>query len=121
VSDISNRLATKAVFADLPAQATGADGRSTTWITRGGNFAICVSRVEPGAVLERADNPEEYMVILPPDGTTATIEAGGETIEAGADSLTAGHPRVPRRARARVRREREPSARDGSLSYSFSS
>lgn len=88
MSDTSKRLATKAVFADLPPQVTGADGKSTTWITRGGNFAICVSRVQPGAVLERADNPEEYMVILPPDGTTATIEAGGETIEAGADSLT---------------------------------
>ncbi len=88
MSDLSHRLATKTVFADIPPQETGADGKSRTWITRGGNFAILYSEVEPGAVLERADNPEEYMVILPPDGTTARIEAGSESVEAGSDSLT---------------------------------
>lgn len=80
------RQSSKAVFHDMKPQVE--DDKSKTWITRGGNFAVCVSEVEPGAVLSRDDNPEEYMVILPPDGTTATIEAGGETIEAGADSLT---------------------------------
>jgi hypothetical protein len=59
-----------------------------TWITRGGNFAVAVSEVEPGAILARDDNPEEYMVILPPDGVSATIEAGGKQIDAKADSLT---------------------------------
>jgi hypothetical protein len=88
VGDLSKRLASKAIFADMQPQHSGADGKSKTWITRGGNFAVCVSQVEPGALLERADNPEEYMVILPPDGTTATIEAGAETIDAGSDSLT---------------------------------
>jgi hypothetical protein len=64
------------------------DEKAKTWITRGGNFAVVVSEVEPGAVLAREDNPEEYMMILPPDGVSATIEAGGETITAEADSLT---------------------------------
>lgn len=88
MSELSARAATKAVFHDMDPQEVSPDGKAKTWITRGGNFAVCYSEVEPGAVLARDDNPEEYMVILPPDGTTATIEAGSETVEAGADSLT---------------------------------
>lgn len=88
MSDTSLRLASKAVFTEMPPQETGADGLSKSWITRGGNFAVVYTEVQPGAVLERADNPEEYMVILPPDGTTARIEAGGESIDAKQDSLT---------------------------------
>lgn len=87
MSDLSLRLASKSVFPDQAPQETGADGLSRTWITRGGNFAVCYSEVEPGAVLE-LDSPEEYMAILPPDGTEASFEAGGETLEAGEDSLT---------------------------------
>jgi hypothetical protein len=88
VSDQSARKATKSVFHAMEPQEISADGQARTWITRGGNFAVCYSEVEPGAVLARDDNPEEYMVILPPDGSAATIEAGGDTVEAGSDSLT---------------------------------
>jgi hypothetical protein len=80
------RPATKVVFPDAEPQQTGPHYR--TWITRGGNFAVCVSEVEPGAVIERSSEPEESMLILPPDGVTATIEANDEKIEAGSDSLT---------------------------------
>jgi len=68
-----------------PPQLTEAG--SQTWITRGANFVIAVSSVERGAVLSRADNPDEYMVLLG-DGVGATIKAGGETIEAAPESLT---------------------------------
>ncbi len=81
------RKASKAEFAKMDPQVV--DGsRARTWITRGGNFAVAVSEVEPGAVLARADNAEEYMVILPPGTVAARIEASGQTIEAKADSLT---------------------------------
>lgn len=80
------RKATKSEFDKMAPQI--ADPKATTWITRGGNFAIVVSRVEPGAVLERASDPEEHMVIVPPDGPTLSIRAGGGTIEAKPDSLT---------------------------------
>lgn len=88
MSESSARRATKSVFHDMAPQQVSADGKAKTWITRGGNFAVCYSEVEPGAVLARDANPEEYMVILPPDGSAATVEAGGETVEAGSDSLT---------------------------------
>jgi hypothetical protein len=64
------------------------DANSKTWITRGANFVVAYSRVEPGAVLARQNNADEYMVIIPPDGPTLTITAGKETIEAAPDSLT---------------------------------
>jgi mannose-6-phosphate isomerase-like protein (cupin superfamily) len=67
-----------------PPQLT--EARSRTWITRGANFVVAVSAVEAGAVLSRADNPDEYMVLL--GGLSATIEAVGETIQAAPESLT---------------------------------
>lgn len=88
MSELTEREATKVVYHDSEPQVVAAGGKEKTWITRGGNFAICYSEVQPGVVLERADNPEEYMVILPPGGAAATIEAGGGRIEAGPDSLT---------------------------------
>ena len=81
------RRASKAEFGRMQPQVVD-PGKARTWITRGGNFAVAVSEVEPGAVLAREDNPEEYMVILPKDGAAARIEAGGSAIEAKPDSLT---------------------------------
>ena len=76
-------------------KASGAD----TWLTRGANFVVAVTRVKTGARLERAANPDEYIVFLPDAG--ARIEADAEAIEAagesviivppGASSVTARH------------------------------
>lgn len=88
MTDRPPRMATKAEFSKMDPQVVDSAGLAKTWITRGGNFAVAVSEVEPGAVLARENNPEEYMVLLPPDGSAATIEAGGEKIEAKEDSLT---------------------------------
>lgn len=59
---------------------------SRTWITRGANFVVAISEVAPGALLLRADNPDEYMVLLA--GTGAIINAPGEQIEAAPETLT---------------------------------
>lgn len=82
------RPASLACFDRMPPQETDASGKARTWITRGGNFVVAVSKMEAGGVLARRDNADEYMVIIPPDGPGATIEAGGAKIEAGPDSLT---------------------------------
>lgn len=66
-----------------PAQLAEAQG---TWITRGANFVVCVSRVAAGDVLSRPNNPDESIVFLP--DVAASIEAGGERIEAEANSVT---------------------------------
>lgn len=88
MADRPPRKASKAEFHTMQPQRVEPDGKARTWITRGGNFAIAVSEAEAGARLDRDDNPEEYMVILPPDGAAATIEAGGERVNARPDSLT---------------------------------
>jgi hypothetical protein len=80
------RMATKAEFHKTAPQIEAPKAR--TWITRGGNFAVAVSEVEAGAVFARQNDPEEHMVIVPPDGPTLTISAGAKTIDAEADSLT---------------------------------
>ena len=69
---------------DAPPQLTQTGSR--TWITRGANFVVAMSAVEPGAVLSRSDHPDEYMVLL--GGVAATIKAGAQTIEAAPESLT---------------------------------
>ncbi|MCJ9669462.1 MULTISPECIES: hypothetical protein [unclassified Neorhizobium] len=88
MTGISRRAASKFVFPNEAPQVVSEDGRARTWIVRGGNFAICVSEVGEGAALPRSDNPEEYMVILPPQSASVTIVAGGEAIKAEPDSLT---------------------------------
>lgn len=57
-----------------------------TWIARGANFVVAVSRVQAGARLTRDDQPDEYIVVLP--DAPATIRAGGQTLQAEAESLT---------------------------------
>jgi mannose-6-phosphate isomerase-like protein (cupin superfamily) len=81
---------------NAPPQLTEAGSR--TWITRGANFVVAVSEVEPGAVLSRADNPDEHMVLL--GAVPAIIEAGGEIIEAAPETLTIVPP-GPSRVRAK--------------------
>ncbi|MBL8699678.1 MAG: hypothetical protein JNK67_14970 [Alphaproteobacteria bacterium] len=82
------RKATKVEFGKTNPQIVDPGGKARSWVTRGGNLSIVVSEVQPGAVLDRANDPEEHMVISPPNGATMRIEAGGKSIEAGADSLT---------------------------------
>lgn len=61
-----------------------------TWITRGANFVVALSQVEPGTVLERVEQPDESMVLLA--DASARVEAGAEQIEAGPESLLAVPP-----------------------------
>ncbi len=58
-----------------------------TWITRSSNVVVVVSQVSAGTELARDDNPDEYLLLLPP-GVRASVTAGGESIEAGPESLT---------------------------------
>jgi len=71
-------------YAEAP-QRTDTDG-SRHWITRAANFATVVTQATKGAVLDR-ENPDEYMVLLPPE-TEAVIEADGERVVSRGESLT---------------------------------
>ncbi len=80
------RAATYARHYQSPPESEDRSG-ARSWITRAANFVVAVSHAEPGSVLARDDNADEYMVLLAP-GLSASIAAGGERIEAAGDSLT---------------------------------
>ena len=80
------RPATYAKYYEQAADKIDAQG-NRHWITRSGNLIVVLTSADGRAVLERADNPDESMLLLPP-GVNARIEAKGETLEARADSLT---------------------------------
>ena len=71
---------------EAPPQQTDADG-TRSWITRGANFVVVVSDAKAGALLQRQNNPDESMILLPPN-VSATIEASGQRIDAESDTLT---------------------------------
>ena len=63
-----------------------ADG-ARTWLTRGQNFLVGQSEVEPGGSLSRPDQPDEYVLLLPDRNTPVIIEANGERVEVDGYSL----------------------------------
>lgn len=63
-----------------------ADG-ARTWLTRGQNFLVGQSEVEPGGSPSRPDQPDEYVLLLPDRNTPAVIEANGERVEVDGYSL----------------------------------
>jgi hypothetical protein len=64
------------------------DDRSATWLVRGQNFVLAYSQAEPGAVLTRPADQDEYALIIPDAGTSALVQAGDETATAGGRTLT---------------------------------
>lgn len=59
-----------------------------TWYTRGQNFLVAYSQVEPGAVFERAAQPDEYVILLPDLRSSAKLETSGGTCNLPPYSLT---------------------------------
>lgn len=58
-----------------------------SWITRSANVVVVVSKLGAGTTLTREDNPDEYMLLLPP-GVRARVSCPGQDVDAGAESLT---------------------------------
>ncbi len=72
-------------YSDAP-QIQDADGQKT-WITRSANVVVVLSQVKAGTVLSRNGNPDEYMLLLPPN-MRAKVTAGGASVEAMPETLT---------------------------------
>jgi hypothetical protein len=64
-----------------------ADDRSKTWLTRGQNFMVAYTESEPGAVLERNGQLDEFVLLLPDKDTPVTIEAGSQSVDVAGYSL----------------------------------
>ena len=84
--DTPLRTRSLAEFAQTKPQIQEPDG-SPTWLSRGANFVVAVTRVRVGTVLARTRQPDEYMVIAPPE-LGLHMAAGAGVLEAEADSLT---------------------------------
>jgi hypothetical protein len=64
-------------FYEEEPQESGPEGR--TWYVRGQNFLVAHTFAEPGVVLSRQGQPDEYVVLLPRKETSVEIAASGET------------------------------------------
>ena len=76
-----------------------------SWYTRGQNFVVCYSEVEPGAVFERNGQLDEYVLLLHDPEMGATVEANGETVDVPGYSITIippGDSRVTCKASGRI-------------------
>lgn len=76
---------TYARFYQSEAQETVDGARS--WYARGQNFIVAYSDAEPGAVLERRGQVDEYVLLLPDSTVDAVVEAGSETVNIPGRSL----------------------------------
>jgi hypothetical protein len=61
------------------------DDAGATWIARGQNFVVAYSELASGAVLERKDQPDEYVVLLPDPNTSVSIETDAESVDIPGD------------------------------------
>ncbi len=59
-----------------------------TWYARGQNFIIAYSDADKGAVLSRASQPDEYVVLLPDPGAGAEIVWGNERVTVSGHSIS---------------------------------
>ena len=78
--------ATYARFYQEGPQESG-DGERT-WIVRGQTFVLLHTEADGEHVFFRKNQPDEYVLLIPDEATTAIIEAGGKTQTIGGYSLT---------------------------------
>lgn len=62
-------------YQDAP---TDDDAAGRTWYTRGQNFIIAYTEAKAGAVFERTEQPDEYMLLLPNADTPVRLAAGDQ-------------------------------------------
>ncbi|WP_315836764.1 hypothetical protein [Bradyrhizobium prioriisuperbiae] len=75
-----------AKFYETPPAETKDGAR--TWYARGQNFIIAYSDADKGAVLNRADQPDEYVVLLSDPGAGAEIVWGGQKVTVSGHSIS---------------------------------
>lgn len=63
------------------------EGGRRTWYARGQHFVLEFSELDGETALERSDQPDEYMLILPDDGVTATVRTSAQVEEVAGRSL----------------------------------
>jgi hypothetical protein len=67
-----------------PIESTGG---ARTWYARGQNFVVGYTQADAGAVLARADQPDEYMLLLLDAATRIEVSTSDERVPIGGRSL----------------------------------
>jgi hypothetical protein len=105
--------ATYARFYEEQPQQTALHER--TWFVRGQTFVVAYTETDGEICLERYSQTDEYALLIPDAGTTATVEANGETPAIGGYSVTfipPGDSRITLPAGGRIVRLFTQSAQD---------
>ena len=85
-SNLAFSSAVYARFYDMKPQVE--TDKEKTWLARGQNFIVAFSEAKSGAVFERKNQTDEFVLILPDAETSATVSAGGDTKEIGGFTIT---------------------------------
>jgi hypothetical protein len=75
-----------AKFYETPPQLS--DNSAKTWLSRGQNFIVAFSEVTSGAVFQRAQQVDEYVLLLPDADTRASVATDAETRTIDGYSIT---------------------------------
>ena len=87
-------------FYDEAPQESTPEGR--TWYLRGQNFIVAYTLAQPGAVLGRRSQPDEYVALIPRAETSVEVSAGAEARTVKGHSLAhSAARRKPHRSAAR--------------------
>lgn len=86
--------ATYARFYETAPQQQSGELRS--WYARAQNFVVVYSEAEAGAALTRADQPDEFAMLLPDPGSRATIAWQGQQLEVAGHSIVIVPPGASR-------------------------
>jgi mannose-6-phosphate isomerase-like protein (cupin superfamily) len=63
------------------------DGTVKSWFVRGQNFVLALSEAQPGAVLERHGQVDEYLVLLEHETTAAEVSWDGQSESVSGNSI----------------------------------
>ena len=74
-------------FYDTGPQET--EGGSRTWYARGQNLIVAYTDGKAGLALDRAGQPDEYMLLVPARETRLSVTAGGKTTAVEGNSVVA--------------------------------
>uniref|UniRef100_B0T8Y2 Uncharacterized protein n=1 Tax=Caulobacter sp. (strain K31) TaxID=366602 RepID=B0T8Y2_CAUSK len=74
-----------ALFGEGPPQIDDETGR--TWLARGQNFIVAYTLANPGAVLSRKDQADEYVLLIEAPQPHAVVTAGGEIVAVPGDHI----------------------------------
>ena len=89
-------------YADPPSDE-GPGGK--TWLTRGQNFLVAYTAAAADGVLARAEQPDEYVLLLPNGGMGVTLDWNGQSVAISGNSITfvpAGRSSVRARAQGEI-------------------